>query len=88
MLQSLDILETIHNSFVLHRDIKPQNFMIREGELFLIDFGLATFYIDENGEDIPNTCSQTTVIGTPKYLSINIHNGNDFSVHDDFISPR
>jgi len=86
MSTCINILDSIHKYFVLHRDIKPQNFMIRNGELFLIDFGLATFYIDENGQDIPNTCSQTTVIGTPKYLSINIHHGNDFSVRDDFIS--
>jgi casein kinase 1 len=85
MIKAIDIIEHIHRFFVLHRDIKPQNFMIKNGDIFLIDFGLATFYVDENGEHYPNKHSDT-IIGTPKFVSINIHLGHRYSRRDDLIS--
>jgi serine/threonine protein kinase len=85
MMKSIDIIEHVHRFFVLHRDIKPQNFMIKNGDIFLIDFGLATFYVDENGEHYPNKPSDT-IIGTPKFVSINIHLGHRYSRRDDLIS--
>jgi serine/threonine protein kinase len=86
MIQCIDIIESIHKHFVIHRDIKSQNFMMKDGELYLIDFGLATFFIDENREHITNTCSQNSIIGTPTYVSFNIHKGNIPSRRDDLIS--
>jgi serine/threonine protein kinase len=85
MSAAIGILESIHKLFVLHRDIKPQNFMIKAGELFLIDFGFATFYINQNGEH-KDECSQKHIIGTPKYISPNIHMGSLPSRRDDLIS--
>jgi casein kinase 1 len=85
ILQMVLILENIHKNFVIHRDIKPQNFMIKDGELFLIDFGLATFYIDEKSEHIEER-SHDSIIGTPKYISPNIHQGITPSRRDDLIS--
>jgi serine/threonine protein kinase len=85
MIKAIDIIEHIHRFFVLHRDIKPQNFMVKNGDIFLIDFGLATFYIDENGEHYPDKSSDT-IIGTPKFVSINIHMGHRYSRRDDLIS--
>jgi serine/threonine protein kinase len=85
MIKAIDIIEYIHRFFVLHRDIKPQNFMVKNGDIFLIDFGLATFYIDENGEHYPNKMNDT-IIGTPKFVSINIHMGYRYSRRDDLIS--
>jgi serine/threonine protein kinase len=85
LLQMIIILENIHKNMVLHRDIKPQNFMIKDGELFLIDFGLATFYVNVNGEHIEES-SHESILGTPKYISPNIHNGITPSRRDDLIS--
>jgi len=85
IIQCLDIIESIHNKYVIHRDIKPQNFMIKNGELFIIDFGFSTFYIDSDKNHIPMNTSNN-IIGTPKYISINIHNGNEPSRRDDLIS--
>jgi len=84
-LQSMIILENIHSHFILHRDIKPQNFMIKNGELFLIDFGFATFFVNEHGEHIEES-QYENIVGTPKYISINIHNGISPSRRDDLIS--
>lgn len=85
MLKTIDIIEHIHRFFVLHRDIKPANFMIKDGDIFLIDFGLSTFYLNENGEHYPNK-QNNTIIGTPKFVSINIHLGHQYSRRDDLIS--
>jgi casein kinase 1 len=98
IIQSIDILEHIHKHFVIHRDIKPQNFMVREGELYLIDFGMATFFINTEKQD--KTCDnlnenlngnlnendKKTITGSPKYISINIHQGQNNSRRDDLIS--
>lgn len=84
-LQCIVILESIHKLYVVHCDIKPQNFMLKNGELFLIDFGLSTFYVVENGKHIDERTSDT-IIGTPKYISINIHHGTSPSRRDDLIS--
>jgi surface protein len=82
---AIDILETIHEQFVIHRDIKPQNFMLHNDQIFLIDFGFSTFYINENKKHQTNLISNN-IIGTPKYISINIHDGNTPSRRDDLIS--
>ena len=59
--------------------------MVKNGDIFLIDFGLATFYLDENGQHYPDKPSDT-IIGTPKFVSINIHSGHRYSRRDDLIS--
>jgi serine/threonine protein kinase len=85
ILQMIVIMENIHKNLVVHRDIKPQNFMLKDGELFLIDFGLATFYVNENEEHIEQS-SHESILGTPKYISPNIHQGITPSRRDDLIS--
>jgi serine/threonine protein kinase len=82
MVCCIDILESIHKNYVIHRDIKPQNFMYRNGELFLIDFGLSTFYLVENKGSVQNE----HITGTPKYISYFIHDGCSPSRRDDLIS--
>lgn len=82
----IDIIESIHKNFIIHRDIKPQNFMICSGDIYLIDFGLSTFYIGENREHIIDSSSHEYIIGTPKYVGFNIHDGVTPSRRDDLIS--
>uniref|UniRef100_A0A6C0DSG1 non-specific serine/threonine protein kinase n=1 Tax=viral metagenome TaxID=1070528 RepID=A0A6C0DSG1_9ZZZZ len=86
MIQAIDILEHIHKQFVIHRDIKPQNFMIRDGELYLIDFGMATFYINADKCHIQMETNHTSITGSPKYISQNIHLGISATRRDDLIS--
>lgn len=84
MMETIDILKNVHVSWVLHRDIKPQNFMIHKGRAILIDFGLAIFHDthDTRKENTP----RTQLIGTPNYASIRIHEGNQYCWRDDTIS--
>lgn len=85
MVKMVDIVSQIHSKYVLHRDLKPANFMVKSGELFLIDFGLANFYITDHQTHIPNEKNET-IIGSPKYISIRIFEGNRYSRRDDIIS--
>jgi serine/threonine protein kinase len=86
MVRMIEILENVHSYYVIHRDLKPDNFMILNNEVYLLDFGMATFYINENNCHIECKDNREYIIGTPKYISINIHNGIDPSRRDDMIS--
>lgn len=84
---AISILNHIHNNYVVHRDIKPANFMIHNDELILIDFGLAAFYVDSSERHIPPANPKKThIIGTPKYVSWNVHCGEEYSRRDDLMS--
>ena len=82
----IDILETIHTMGVVHRDIKPQNFMLNGADIYLIDFGLSTVYVDDNGKNFEPRSASSYMLGTPKFVSIHIHKGEDPSRRDDCIS--
>jgi serine/threonine protein kinase len=85
MIKCIDLLESIHKYHIVHRDIKPQNFMCKDGDLYMIDFGLSTVFVDENGDHI---CKRDTehVIGSPRYISFYNHCGEPMSRRDDLIS--
>lgn len=89
LISSLDILEDIHNQSIIHRDIKPDNLLLKyinnNPQLYIIDFGLSKLYRNINGEHI-NFNNGKKMIGTVKYSSINIHNGNESSRRDDIES--
>jgi serine/threonine protein kinase len=94
-LQMMQILSAVHEKGFVHRDIKPENFMIKRGDqtLYLIDFGLARTYIDsetkmhrKNRIRAANADGKISVTGTSRYISPNVHEGNEPSRRDDLIS--
>jgi eukaryotic-like serine/threonine-protein kinase len=64
-LKLVDGLEAAHNGGLVHRDIKPSNIMITpDGDVKLLDMGLARALDDETGLTRANT-----VLGTLDYAS-------------------
>jgi serine/threonine protein kinase len=91
IMDALDMLEKIHLLGVIHRDIKPEHFILLDTnkcKWSLIDFGFATFYLDQHidGIDKKDDKKGEYIIGTPNYISINIHNGMKYKPIDDIWS--
>jgi serine/threonine protein kinase len=85
MIKCIDVIESIHKNHIIHRDIKPQNFMIRDGDLYMIDFGLSTVFMDDDGVHMVKK-DPNNVIGSPRYISYYNHCGEPMSRRDDLIS--
>ena len=85
--QTLCCLEYIHNKNFIHRDIKPDNFMIGRGnernQIFMIDFGLAKKYRDPKTHEHLRFTPGKSLTGTARYASINALSGYEQSRRDD-----
>jgi serine/threonine protein kinase len=87
-IQIIKLLETIHQKGLVHRDIKPDNFLFglkeNEKKIHIIDFGFCKTYL-RNSKHIPLK-KTSSLIGSQTYASINAHEFYELSRRDDLIS--
>ncbi|MGN0213318.1 MAG: DUF805 domain-containing protein [Muribaculaceae bacterium] len=66
MIKILDIMQSVHEKEIVHRDMKPSNIMIRDDErVCILDFGIAKDLGNNNG----NTTVYGTILGSDGYMS-------------------
>ncbi|WP_255514916.1 serine/threonine-protein kinase [Quadrisphaera sp. INWT6] len=73
-----DALAAIHAAGVVHRDLKPGNVLVSDGEPVVIDFGIA-----QVADDVRLT-SAGLVMGTPGYLSPEVLDGASVATSGDW----
>ncbi|XP_028777824.1 casein kinase 1-like protein 4 [Neltuma alba] len=88
--QMLARIEHLHSKGFLHRDIKPDNFLMGLGrkanQVYMIDFGLAKRYKDPTTNKHIAYRENKNLTGTARYASCNTHLGIEQSRRDDLES--
>ncbi|KAH0450830.1 hypothetical protein IEQ34_021522 [Dendrobium chrysotoxum] len=88
--QMMNRVEYIHGKSFLHRDIKPDNFLMglgrRANQVYILDFGLAKKYRDSSTHQHIPYRENKNLTGTARYASMNTHLGIEQSRRDDLES--
>jgi serine/threonine protein kinase len=83
----VSILRDVHARDILHRDLKPDNFLIdSSGNLYLIDFGLSKRYRDPKTHIHIPYREDKRLVGTPRYASMHMLLGIESGRRDDLES--
>ena len=88
-LQVIERLETIHAQYIIHRDIKPDNFLIGREDpniIYLVDFGLSKKYRSQQTGRHVKFRNTGKLTGTLRFASPNALRGGEQSRKDDLIS--
>ena len=86
-IQMIDRIEWVHNKLIVHRDIKPDNFVMGRGDsahiVYLLDFGLSKKYWSSHLNSHLKFTINKKLAGTARYASINALRGCEQSRRDD-----
>ena len=77
--QACEALQYVHDQQIVHRDVKPQNLILSESGVVLVDFGIARLLdeVEEQG---------TVGIGTPRFMAPEVFAGGNVSARTDVFS--
>mmetsp|Transcript_23029 Transcript_23029/g.46668 ORF Transcript_23029/g.46668 Transcript_23029/m.46668 type:complete len:421 (-) Transcript_23029:143-1405(-) len=88
-LQMLRSIQAVHEKGLVHRDIKPNNFLFGRGgeclKVYTIDFGLGRRHLNKDG--VPRVPRKRCEFrGTTRYASVSAHQNKDQGRVDDLWS--
>jgi serine/threonine-protein kinase len=84
--QVCDAVDYAHRHLVVHRDLKPSNILVTaEGQVKLLDFGIAKLLVDDDAASGPVTKTGYAVL-TPDYASPEQFSGQSVSTASDVYS--
>ncbi|HEX4169091.1 MAG TPA: protein kinase, partial [Bryobacteraceae bacterium] len=84
-LQCARALAVAHQAGIVHRDVKPENILVRcDGVVKIVDFGLAGH--SEEPSETGNDNYVGTVMGTPRYMSPEQARGERLDARSDIFS--
>jgi hypothetical protein len=76
--QACEALQYVHEQQIVHRDVKPQNLILGEEGVVLVDFGVAT--------QLDTTDPGTVGVGTPRFMAPEVFAGGAVSPRADVFS--
>jgi serine/threonine protein kinase len=87
-IQIIFLLKSIHEKGLIHRDVKPENFLLglnrANKQIYIIDFGFCKSYL--NKDQHIKLGKTNNLIGSYNYASVNSHKYFELSRRDDLES--